>query len=599
MNRISKNKTVKVRSLVVVMGLVPTVRENWINAPDDIHGGKRHSFLLWDWGIGISVVLRDRETTLGAKDLEEAETLFVLGDGSENDLLESRKNAGSAATLRLNPQKREIEILTSITGLPPVFDCEASGLRVFASDLHEVRSVRGVNLQFSLQGVRDLWTIGYPVSRRTLFEGIMLAPAGSRITIKDGNSIHVERSWAIDCQSISRSWEEYISLQKESFRKAVERIDTSRSFLSLTGGLDTRAILAALVEKGRQLPVATLSGRNTTLDARIARKLCNAYKLSHTTIALNEEFYQNLGSYATEACRLSGGLASVSQAHEVFFYKNAGGLGTARISGNLGNQIGRGGTEGVSMRNADLSLLSAEIHDCLSDGTSTHWYEGQDQKSSKLDFQFLVQNEVTFTSVGNYGIGNTFAEQQAPYSSRELIEASGGMPERPETDGKLSLFRLRARDLHHRFLGETADRSFQVKLIREIGGFVSQCPINWGWRACGGLSLHGLLVGFGAFIDASVRSASVHPPFMRWVLDRSGISGLHEYRDLNQWIGKELRELVQDTLRSEKVRDSGLFDNNRLRKALERQEEGRKKDAKTLIAAIDLGLAITVFDGRI
>src|SRR5205823_5112178 len=184
------------------------------------------------------------------------------------------------------------------------------------------------------------------------------------------------------------------------------------------------------------------SGVNRPLDARAAARLCRAYGVSHSLVTIGDRFARGLADYVQEASRLSGGLASLRQAPEVYLYHQLGGSFDARISGNLGNQVGRGGTEGVSTRRAELGILSPAL--------------------------------------------------------RAASTVGGSAPSG-------SLIKMRLRDLKHRFFGEPESTSFQRSLLQRLGGFAAAYPINYGWRATGGVSPAGLLWGAATFAGMAVQ----------------------------------------------------------------------------------------------
>src|SRR5207244_10977533 len=146
----------------------------------------------------------------------------------------------------------------------------------------------------------------------------------------------------------------------QTFRGAGRKIDLSGSCLSLTGGLDTRAILAVLVSEGTCLPAATLTGPTLSLDARAAQTLSKAYSFPHYLVRLDADFLHTLPTYVVEASRRSGGLTSLEEAGAVYLYRQLAGIGTRRLSGGFGNQVARQGFERISLRNADVSILTAD-----------------------------------------------------------------------------------------------------------------------------------------------------------------------------------------------------------------------------------------------
>jgi hypothetical protein len=110
-----------------------------------------------------------------------------------------------------------------------------------------------------------------------------------------------------------------------------------------------------------------MSWGNVSLDARLAAAVCRPYRIQHEVIGFDESFAAEVGERALTASRLSGGLAAVGEAIEVAFYERIGGPWRSRISGFLGNQIGRGGHEQVSLRRGHTDVLADTIRQNASD----------------------------------------------------------------------------------------------------------------------------------------------------------------------------------------------------------------------------------------
>jgi hypothetical protein len=125
-----------------------------------------------------------------------------------------------------------------------------------------------------------------------------------------------------------------------AMQSSIARMDLGRSFLSLRKGLDTRAILAAFVMQDKLLPAFTISGSSPTLDAMRVRQLRSAYGFPHTLVSIDQCIEGRLPEYTVRASRYSGGLNSIEQVIELYFYELAGPGYTGRLSGNLGNQVG-------------------------------------------------------------------------------------------------------------------------------------------------------------------------------------------------------------------------------------------------------------------
>lgn len=206
-----------------------------------------------------------------------------------------------------------------------------------------------------------------------------------------------------------------------------------------------------------------------------------------------------------------------------------------------------------------------------------------------MSYRALLQYEVPHSSLANYSIGNHFAVQKSPYASRELIVAScrelGGEVGASES----SLLRMRQRDLLHRFFGEPLVKSFQRQLIRDYGGYASGCPVNWGWRADGGISLTGILFGALTGMDALL---SRHGSEMQSIALRKclHVNGLHDFKNLGYWVKKYLGEYLGDQVHSS-GRAADIFDKSVLQNKVKEVLGGKSSDYNTILYALDLILA--------
>jgi len=95
--------------------------------------------------------------------------------------------------------------------------------------------------------------------------------------------------------------------------------------------------------------------------------------LPHVVVSLDEQFRRDLPTYVVEASRLSGGLASLGQAHEVYFYRQLKGLGSRRLSGILGNQSDDEAWRELSSRNASFRFWAHTLGIAGSVESSEHW----------------------------------------------------------------------------------------------------------------------------------------------------------------------------------------------------------------------------------
>lgn len=594
----SEKKALKIHSFVAVIKNPSEKHERLAQGIKPSPYGKTYYYSSEDNTLEIVFALRKNENNLSGLPLEDYAGL-LLGDDSEWKGTQGQKCMAYGAFIECDLKKKNISVLSSIVGLPPVFIYKDPSFTIITSDIYLLSSLPELKLHFDPQGIIETCSIGHPIGHKTLFRDITVMPAGFLLKVSDGRAVSMERSWFLPEIEPSKDWDTFTNLQIETFKHAIKDLDLSNSFISLTAGLDTRAILAELIHENRIIPAYTMSGQTLSLDARTAKKLSSVYGIRHGITIIENDFYKDFPDYTIEASRLSGGLASIEQASEVYFYKKTNGSFNARLSGNLGNQIGRRGTEKVSLRNADAAILDESIYKKVKESSAEHWYRDANVTAGRLDYEFLLQNEVPFSSVGNYCIGNYFTIQQSPYANYLLIENSFRMPADKNAGESLSLIQLRLNDLRHRFLGEPESHSFQRKLIKATGGYVASCPINWGWRAKGGVSLPGLCWGMLTFLDAIAASKGLNSGVSGKGLKFLNITGLHEFRYYDAWMKSFMKEFIYDTLLSDSIKASGLFNIKRLEKMVEEHYSYQRDHHKALVFALDIAVAKEAFNAAL
>jgi len=574
---------IKIRSFVAWCTRDGAAADAWEDVRPELRGAWR------EWRGGSLTVRFAPRALLSDPELPAPRLpLLILGDDADRDPSDADASMGSGVSVRYDSSAQEFLVNTSIVALPPVFLYQDPRTVAVSSDLHLLANVPHVRLELLPSAVVELGHFGHPVGHRTLFRHVELVPGGSRVSVNASCGATFRRTWRMP-EATPLSWQQYREAQIDAFTRAVGRLGVERSFLSLTAGLDTRAIFSALAAQQRLIPAATMTGPHHSLDARIAARLCRAYGVRHDAVTFDEQFTRNGPRYVETASRLSGGLASIDQAPEVFLYDQLGQSFTARLSGNLGNQVGRGGTEGVSVRAADITVLAPRLRE---GGVPTgHWLLEQLDRSGRESIEFILQSEVPYTLLGNFSVGNHFATQQSPYASRGLIETLALRPASRAGAPSDSKLRMRLRDLRHRFLGESEAHSFQRTLVNRLGGFAAQCPVNWGWRPDGGISPAGFALGTATLLGMVARAKGLDGGVLRRPFELSGLPALHDFRESQRWLRSDLREFTLDTLTAHSIQQAELFDVPALTRVLDDHFQRGRDHYSTVSFALDVALA--------
>src|SRR4029077_17523323 len=113
--------------------------------------------------------------------------------------------------------------------------------------------------------------------------------------------------------------------------------------LSLTGGLDSRMILACADTQPSTLPCYTFGGMyRECADVRLAKKLARAKNQPHETISITPTFFSEFPELAKKSIYFSDGAMDVTGAVELFANRIARQIAPVRLTGNYGSEILRG-----------------------------------------------------------------------------------------------------------------------------------------------------------------------------------------------------------------------------------------------------------------
>ncbi len=521
---------------------------------------------------------------------------MICGDSQDLNNEESMF-LGNAIHIRQDEQG-SFQIASSLTGLPALFIYRDSRCSIIADSIESIAAMPSSTLHFDLQSVLELAKIGAPINHRTLFREIEIIPAGSLVSITGDEITIKQNDWQPSSQQEFSGLESYVAYMADAMQAAISRMDLDGAFLALTAGLDTRAVLATLAESNKLIPAFTISGEYLTLDAMRAGQLCSSYNIDHHIVAINNARAEKLPEYTALASRYSGGLNSIEQATELYFYELAGAQFNARLSGNLGNQIGRSGTEGTGIRNAPVHSLSSEVVAGSGDLDADHWFFQVNEQSDLLAPTFLIQRENLFAQLGNYSIGHEMASQHTPYADRTLIDAKYREP-LATRDKPKSIKDIKMRDLKHRILGQSPQRSFQCYAVQKAGGAVSSCPINWGWTTKGGFSAGGLYYGAKAFTDIVTGNKLNRIPGANKLLKKMGIKGFSSFHTRHILYSDQMQSYIKEIFLDQSVRQSGLFKASRLDYLIDNGFSDGQSDYDEIVLSLDLALATKNFGGSV
>jgi asparagine synthase (glutamine-hydrolysing) len=235
-------------------------------------------------------------------------------------------------------------LLNDRYGLHRIYFHESRDAFYFAAEAKAILSVHPELRAIDAQSFGEFVACGCVLENRSLFSGIQLVPPASAWTFRNG---------AIEKKSAyfdPREWESQPTLEpeayyqslRETFSRAVPRYFGGREpiGMSLTGGLDTRIIMAWTKCLPGSLPCYSFGGMfRDCEDVTLARQVARACEQPFELIPVGDEFLSKFARYAEQTVYRTDGCASVKNSADLYVNERAFQIAPVRMTGNYGGEI--------------------------------------------------------------------------------------------------------------------------------------------------------------------------------------------------------------------------------------------------------------------
>ena len=217
-------------------------------------------------------------------------------------------------------------------GMHRVYYHESKDAFYFAAEAKAILAVRPESRSLDLQAAGEFIACGCTMEGRSLFQGIRQLPPGAKWTFRNGSLAQ------LDSESYYRELREVFSRNLPRYFTGGEPIA-----MSLTGGLDTRMIMAWQESPPGSFPCYTFGGMfRECQDVTLSRRVATACGQSHQVITVGQEFLSRFPHYAERAVYLTDGCVDVSRAPDVYLNERARKIAPVRMTGNYGGEVLRG-----------------------------------------------------------------------------------------------------------------------------------------------------------------------------------------------------------------------------------------------------------------
>jgi asparagine synthase (glutamine-hydrolysing) len=290
------------------------------------------------------------------------------------------------------------------------FACEAKAILAVCPELRSLNH----------RSLGEYISCGCVLQNRTLFEGLNILPPGSAWAFRDGvlqkDTYFKPEEWESQEQIEP---EQYYEALREVFVRTLPNYFSSATpvGLSLTGGLDTRMILAWHKSPPNSLPCYTFGSMfRDCQDVVIARRVARACEQPHQVIPLEEAFLSRFGHYAERAVYLTDGCCNVSHSPDLYVNEIARSISPVRMTGNYGGEILRQVRAFKPVRPA-AGLFSDDILPFINQARETY-------DTFQLDhpLSFAAFRQSPWHHYGLLSLEQTQLSLRSPYLDNELVK---------------------------------------------------------------------------------------------------------------------------------------------------------------------------------
>jgi asparagine synthase (glutamine-hydrolysing) len=324
--------------------------------------------------------------------------------------------------LLVDRNRRTAMLFNDRYGMHRIYHHHSKDSFYFAAEAKAILSVRPELRRISSQGLGEFVSCGAVLENRTLFEGIEVLPPGSSWFFRNGslekNNYFHPQDWesqeTLDLQHYEQGLQEVFSRNLPRYLDGREPVA-----MSLTGGLDTRMIMAWQKLGPGSLPCYTFGGpRRDCQDVIVARRVATLCKQPLRVITAGDEFLARFSHYAERSVYLTDGCASVHHAPDLYLNEKAREIASVRMTGKYGGEVLRC-VPVLNWENPLPKLFQPELQDCIRQAgdTCNSLHRGH-------PLSLVVFKQVPWYHYGLLALEETQLSLRFPYLDNDLVKTA-------------------------------------------------------------------------------------------------------------------------------------------------------------------------------
>jgi asparagine synthase (glutamine-hydrolysing) len=460
-------------------------------------------------------------------------------------------------------------------GLQRLYYHEAADAVYFAAEAKAILKVRPELRATEARGLAEFITCGCVLENRTLFPRIHVLPPASAWRFCHGRleskgSYFDPREWE-EQQALSA--DEYYTRLREIFVRRLPRYfnGTEPIGLSLTGGLDTRIIMAWHKTQPNSLPCYTFGSMyRDNEDVKLARRVAKICGQPHQVIETGNQFLSRFAHYAERSIYLTDACVDLSRSADLYVSEKVREIAPVRIVGTYGSEIM---LQAVMFKAEEplAGLYQPEITIQLQVARETYHAAKRAHPVT-----FVAFRQSPWHHYGVLGLEQTQLAVRSPFLDNDFVKTIYEAPDEI-----------------------TINEQARVRLIRDGNPVLSNLRTD---RGIGGLN-KGLTRAFLEFFFKAEYAYDYGMPqwvaqadhmFSRLHLERIWL-GRHKVFHFRVWYRDQLAQYVRDMLLDPKSLARPYIEPNRVRRVVEGHVKGNRNYTMEIHRLLSLELMHRLF----
>jgi asparagine synthase (glutamine-hydrolysing) len=390
----------------------------------------------------------------------------IAADGSDH-LLDAYSDSstflrslnGRFHGLLIDRTKKVARLFNDRYGMHRIYWYESEEAFYFAAEAKAILAVCPETRQLDPRSLGEFVACGSVLENRSLFKGIRLLPAASDWAFGNG-AVETKRTYFDP-----KEWEDQEVLDIEAYYCELRNVFSNslpRYFrgdgpiaMSLTGGLDTRMIMAWSKAAPGSLPCYTFGGRlRECKDVTVARQIAEACGQSHHVITVGEEFLSRFSHYAERAVYVTDGCVDASRAPDLYLNEMAREIAPIRMTGNYGSEVLRG-VRTFKAVDPSPGIFEAELLGYVEEAKQTY-----KRIAAEHPVAFAVFKQLPWHHYGILALEETQLSLRSPFLDNDLVRTVFRAP----------ISSLSRNDVSLRLVGDGNEALLKIPTDRGVAG---------------------------------------------------------------------------------------------------------------------------------